>query len=95
MTDVTFTFRLDQSLKDAFAAMAEAQDLSAAQLLRRMMREAVERHEEEVAHERWLHREIDDAMHDTGKPRSERFSNEAISGEWERERGEIERRDES
>ena len=95
MTDVTFTFRLDRPLKEAFAAMAETRDLSAAQLLRRMIREAVERHEEVVAHERWLHREIDDAMHDTGKPRLERFSNEAITGEWERERGEIARRDES
>lgn len=95
MTDVTFTFRLDQPLKEAFAAMAEAQELSAAQLLRRMMRDAVERHEEEAAHERWLLREIDDAMHDTGKPRSPRFSNEAIAAEWERERGQIERRDES
>lgn len=95
MTEVTFTFRLDQPLKEAFAAMAERRDLSAAQLLRRMMRDAVERHEEEVAHERWLHREIDDAMHDTGKPRSQRFSNEAITSEWEQERGEIERRDES
>jgi hypothetical protein len=42
MTEVTFTFRLDLALKAAFTAIAEDQDLSAAHLLRRMMREAVE-----------------------------------------------------
>ena len=95
MTDVTFTFRLEQPLKDAFASMAEAQDLSAAQLLRKMMREAVERHQEELAHQRWLEREIRDAMHETGKPRSARLSNEAITEEWQREKGGISRGDDA
>jgi len=89
MTDVTLTFRLDRRLKEAFVAMAEEQDLSAAQILRKMMREAVEEHQEAAAHERWLQREIEDAMHETGKPRSASMSNEAVEAEWRRDRDEI------
>ena len=36
--------------------------MSAAQVLRKMMREAVESHQEAAAHERWLQREIEDAI---------------------------------
>jgi hypothetical protein len=94
MTDVTFTFRVDSALKEAFTAMAEKQDLSAAQLLRTMMREAVEKHRQAAAHERWLQREIEDAMHETGKPRSASMSNEAIEAEWRRDQDHIRCRDE-
>lgn len=38
MTDKTFTFRLDAALKDAFERAAAADDMTAAQLLRRFMR---------------------------------------------------------
>jgi len=95
MTDVTMTFRLDPILKKAFLAMAEEQDLSAAQILRKMMRGAVEEHQESAAHERWLRREIEDAMHETGKPRSASMSNEAVEAEWRRDRDEIARRDDT
>lgn len=56
-------FRVDCGLKNAFAAMAEEQDISAAQMLRRLMRDAVEKHEESTAHERWQRRK-DDIGHD-------------------------------
>ena len=38
MSQATFTFRVDESLKDAFSAIAQAQDRSSAQLLRDFMR---------------------------------------------------------
>nr|WP_087573913.1 hypothetical protein [Sphingomonas sp. CDS-1] len=82
MTDATFTFRINSSLKAAFVAMAEEQDLSAAQILRRMMREAVENHNEAAAHERWQRREIDDAMHETDRTRGHGLPNGAIEAEW-------------
>lgn len=95
MPDVTFTFRVDLALKEAFAAMAEEQDLSAAQVLRKMMREAVEERQEMAAHEQWLQREIEDAMHETSRPRSASMSNEAVEAEWRRDRDEIAQRDDT
>lgn len=89
MTDATFTFRLEQSLKDMFAAVAEAQDLSAAQLLRRMIGDEVARCQEASAHERWLRREIEDAMGCPGQMLASPFANEAIEERWRRERDEI------
>ena len=43
MPHTTFTFRLDDALKAAFAETARAEDRTAAQLLRVLMREAVGR----------------------------------------------------
>jgi len=54
MTDSTFTFRVDEALKDAFNAAAKAQDRSAAQLLRAAMREFVAQHVATQAPEGWL-----------------------------------------
>ncbi len=41
MTEATFTFRVDESLKAEFAAAAKARDRSGAQLLRDFMRDFV------------------------------------------------------
>ncbi|MEH3102182.1 hypothetical protein [Sphingomonas adhaesiva] len=82
MTEVTFTFRLDAALKADFAAMADDQDLSAAQVLRRMMRDAVEDHREAAAHDRWQRREIDDAMHEADGTRSSNPSHDTVADDW-------------
>lgn len=41
MADSTFTFRVDEALKDAFTAAARERDRSAAQILRAAMRDFV------------------------------------------------------
>ncbi|AEG50391.1 CopG-like domain-containing protein DNA-binding protein [Sphingobium chlorophenolicum L-1] len=92
MTEATFTFRVDSALKAAFNAMAEEQDMSAAQILRRMMREAVENHDEAAAHGRWQLREIGDAMHEADRTHGHRLSNDAIEAEWDQR---IEKTDQS
>lgn len=89
MTEVTFTFRLDPALKAAFTTMAEEQDLSAAQVLRKLMRDAVEDHQESAAHERWQRREIGDAMREADATRGRNLSNEAIEDDWQRRKDEI------
>lgn len=86
MTEVTFTFRLDAALKTAFTEMAEEQDLSAAQVLRRMMRDAVEDHREAAAHERWRAREIGDAMHEADATSRVNLPNDAVEDEWQRQK---------
>lgn len=89
MADVTFSFRLEAGLRAAFSIMAEKQNLSPAQLLRRMMREVVDEQEEAVAHERWQRREIDDAMHEADATRGLNLPNVAIDDEWQRRKAEI------
>lgn len=50
MADSTFTFRVDAELKTAFAEVAEADERSAAQLLRVLMRDAVSGRRSDQAH---------------------------------------------
>jgi predicted transcriptional regulator len=50
MGESTFTFRVDESLKNEFAQAAKAQDRTGAQLLRDFMRDVVRRQRESAAH---------------------------------------------
>jgi hypothetical protein len=86
MTDVNFTFCIDPALNAAFAIVAEEKALSPQQLLRRLMREAVEIHREAAAHECWLQREIVDAMYDVKGPRRVAVANEVVDHTWHRDR---------
>ncbi len=51
MNESTFTFRVDESLKNEFAQAAKAQDRTGAQLLRDFMRDVVRRHREIAGHD--------------------------------------------
>ena len=52
--ETTLTFRVDETLKDAFTTAAKARDRSGAQLLRDFMRDFVRTQEEADAHEAWF-----------------------------------------
>jgi predicted transcriptional regulator len=67
MTEVTFTFRVSDELKSAFAEAARLQDRTAAQLLRDFMRDLVQRQRQESDYEAWL----------TGKVQASRRSAQA------------------
>jgi predicted transcriptional regulator len=58
MADSTFTFRVDEELKAAFAEIAAAQEHTAAQLLRVLMRDAVQRWHESQEHDTWFRSEV-------------------------------------
>ena len=58
MSEATFTFRVDQSLKNEFSTAAKARDRSGAQLLRDFMREFVQQQQEAAAHDAWLRRQV-------------------------------------
>jgi predicted transcriptional regulator len=59
MTDATFTFRVNEALKDEFATAAKSRDRSAAQLLRDFMRDFVRRQKEAAPQDdAWLIREV-------------------------------------
>lgn len=57
MSDVTFTFRLDESLKDQFTAAAKNRDRTGAQLLRDFMRDFVRKQQAED-HDAWFRQQV-------------------------------------
>lgn len=58
MSDATFTFRVDEALKNEFAMAAKTQDRTGAQLLRDFMREYVQQQQEAAQHDAWFRRQV-------------------------------------
>ena len=59
MSEATFTFRVDGSLKNEFTAAAKSRDRSGAQLLRDFMRDVVRQRQEAAEHDAWFRREVE------------------------------------
>jgi predicted transcriptional regulator len=57
MSEATFTFRVDETLKEAFSLAAKAHDRTGAQLLRDFMRDYV-RQQQSSDYDRWLHAKV-------------------------------------
>lgn len=51
LSEATFTFRVDEALKNEFATAAKARDRTGAQLLRDFMREVVQQQQEAAEHD--------------------------------------------
>jgi predicted transcriptional regulator len=58
MSDATFTFRVDEGLKDQFSTAAKSRDRTGAQLLRDFMRDFVKQQQETSEHDAWFRREV-------------------------------------
>lgn len=58
MGEATFTFRVDESLKDEFSSAAKARDRTGAQLLRDFMRDFVRQQQEAAEHDTWFRRQV-------------------------------------
>lgn len=66
MSEATFTFRVDEGLKEQFSTAAKSRDRTGAQLLRDFMRDFVKQQQEATAHDAWFRREVQiglDAAH--------------------------------
>ncbi|KGM29211.1 CopG family ribbon-helix-helix protein [Photorhabdus akhurstii] len=59
MSETTFTFRVDDTLKNDFTAAAKSLDRKGAQLLRDFMRDFVRQQQEASVHDAWLRRQIE------------------------------------
>jgi quinol monooxygenase YgiN/predicted transcriptional regulator len=92
MADSTFTFRVDDELKSAFAEVAVAQERTAAQLLRVLMRETVQRWHESQEHDGWFRGEIGDALGEAEDAAVQRVAHEHVVSTWRQQRAELERR---
>ena len=58
MSEATFTFRVDEALKEQFSTAAKSRDRTGAQLLRDFMRDFVKQQQEATAHDAWFRREV-------------------------------------
>jgi len=58
MSDATFTFRVDEELKDQFSMAAKSRDRTGAQLLRDFMRDFVKQQQEAAEHDDWFRRQV-------------------------------------
>jgi predicted transcriptional regulator len=58
MSDASFTFRLDEALKDEFTDAAKTRDRSGAQLLRDFMRDFVKQQKETADRDAWFRAQV-------------------------------------
>ena len=58
MTEATFTFRVDESLKQEFSNFAKDIDRSGAQLLRDLMRGFVKQQQEAASYDAWYQKQV-------------------------------------
>lgn len=58
MSEATFTFRVDETLKDQFTTAAKDRDRTGAQLLRDFMRDFVRQQQETAEHDVWFRRQV-------------------------------------
>jgi len=58
MSEATFTFRVDEALKNEFTTAAKARDRTGAQLLRDFMRDFVRQQQEAADHDAWFRRQV-------------------------------------
>ena len=92
MADSTFTFRVDDELKAAFAEVAAAQEHTAAQLLRVLMRHAVQQWHESQEHDAWFRGEVEQALEEAADPQVERVPHDRVVSSWRQQRAELKRR---
>jgi len=92
MTQSTFTFRVDDDLKTAFAEAAKAQDRTAAQLLRVLMREAVQRAQAGQEYDAWFRAEVEQGLREADDPAVPRIPHETVRSNWRRQRAELVKR---
>lgn len=64
MSEATFTFRVDETLKSEFTSAAKARDRTGAQLLRDFMRDFVRQQQEAAEHDAWLRDQVQASVDD-------------------------------
>jgi hypothetical protein len=92
VAESTFTFRVDEELKAAFAEVAANQERTAAQLLRVLTKDAVHRDRELREHDRWFRAEIEHAVTEADDPATARLAHGSVRSSWQQQRAAIERR---
>ncbi|MGI8573848.1 MAG: hypothetical protein ACR2MA_00580 [Egibacteraceae bacterium] len=92
MADSTFTFRVDDELKASFAKVAAAQERTAAQQLRVLMRDTVRQWHESQQHDAWFRGEVAQAVEEAEDAGVERISHHEVMSSCRQQRTQLERR---
>lgn len=58
MSEATFTFRVEEQLKNEFSTAAKSRDRTGAQLLRDFMRDFVRQQQDAAEHDAWFRRQV-------------------------------------
>ncbi|MCJ2055801.1 hypothetical protein MKL09_04470 [Methylobacterium sp. J-048] len=58
MGEATFTFQVDETLKNEFSQVAQDRDRNGAQLLRDFMQAYVQQQRDETEHDAWFRRQV-------------------------------------
>jgi predicted transcriptional regulator len=85
-TDVTFTFRVDETLKLQFSSAAKANDRTGAQLLRDFMRDFVKQQKTLAEYENWFSQQVQLGLDSANAGRL--VSNEQVEAEFAARRAE-------
>jgi len=88
MPETTFTFRVDQELKNAFTEAARAIDRPGSQLLRDFMRDYVER----AKHDVWFRAEVEQSLKEADDPNVELVPHGEVVRKWQARRGKLMRK---
>jgi len=90
MGEATFTIRVDEALKSAFADAAKSHDRTGAQLIRDFMRDYVAGQREAEDHDSWFRREVQAALDSANAGRL--VSDDEVEAEAQSWREELRRR---
>lgn len=85
MPETTFTFRVDEALKNAFTQAAKTQDRPGSQLLRDFMRDYVAKAE----HDAWFRAEVEQGLREAEDPNTEWIPHDQVLAEWDREKTDL------
>jgi predicted transcriptional regulator len=92
VAETTFTFRVDDELKEAFAKTAKEEDRTAAQLLRALMREAVEGKRAMREHDAWFRAEVEKALKEADDPNVRLIPHSRVKADLRRQRAKFAKR---
>jgi predicted transcriptional regulator len=84
MSETTFTFRVDDALKEQFGLAAKGNDRSGAQLLRDFMRNFVQQQKEAGKYEAWFRRQVQAGLNSANAGRL--VPNDTVEAEFAKRR---------
>ncbi|ENU21448.1 hypothetical protein F994_00015 [Acinetobacter bohemicus ANC 3994] len=87
MTEATFTFRVEESLKQEFSSFAKNIDRSGAQLLRDFMRDFVKQQQEAASYDAWFQKQVEMGLDDANA--GQLVSQEDVKSRFEAKRASL------
>ena len=87
MTEATFTFRVDESLKQEFSNFAKDIDRSGAQLLRDFMRDFVKQQQEAASYDAWFQKQVQIGLDEANA--GQLIPNEDVKSRFEEKRASL------